>query len=107
MLNSRLTLLFATVAATGSFAYADCPRGRTQQGSKCIANSKPPCADEYNQLGNGAFAICVIKPSMNAGAPAQTSPSPPPPPPCPAGTVQQPNGECEAMKSEPGRGGGG
>lgn len=100
MVNVKLTLVFATLAVWSSLALADCARGRMQQGSSCIANSKPPCADEYKQLGKGEFAVCVLKPEA-AAAPAPALA------PCPAGTHQKPDGGCEATKSVSGRGGSG
>jgi len=84
---SRPALIFATLVSASGLAIAECPRGRTPDGSTCIASSKPPCADEYKQLGSGALAICFIKPKVAA-------PAPPPPPPCPFNTVQRADGTC-------------
>ena len=103
MVNGTLVLVVAALASASGIAVADCPRGRAQQGSNCIANSKPPCAEEYKQLGAGEFAICVIKPGAATAPPPVAAPAPPS---CPPGTRKKADGSCEATKSGGGGNGG-
>ena len=103
MVNGTLILVAATLASASGVALADCPRGRAQQGSSCIANSKPPCAEEYKQLGAGEFAICVIRPGATTAPPPAPAPAPPS---CPPGTHMKAGGGCEATKSGGGGSGG-